>query len=88
MNPVEKLEIALQLEKLGVDALEAGFPMSSEGDFESVRLVAQTIKTCQVIALARTDSRDIERAWKAVCHAASPGLHVFIATSPIHMKYK
>jgi len=88
MNPVEKLDIALQLERLGVDAIEAGFPMSSEGDFEAVKLVAQNLKGTQVIALARTHPDDIERAWDAVCTAASPGLHVFIATSPIHMRYK
>ncbi len=88
MNPMEKLEIALQLEKLKVDAIEAGFPQSSEGDFEAVRLVAAHIKDCQVVALARTELSDIERAWDAVSRAAAPVLHVFIATSPIHMKYK
>jgi len=88
MNPQEKLEIARQLERLGVDAIEAGFPMSSEGDFESVSLVADNIKGCQVFALARTHAADIERAWEAVRRAVSPAIHVFIATSPIHMEHK
>ena len=88
MSPMEKLEIALQLEKLRVDAIEAGFPMASEGDFEAVRLVAGHVKECQVAALARTDPADIQRAWEAVSRAQAPILHVFIATSPIHMKYK
>ncbi|MEW6443571.1 MAG: 2-isopropylmalate synthase [bacterium] len=88
MNPAEKLEIARQLERLGVDAIEAGFPISSEGDFESVRLVAQHVRQCQVVALARTRPEDIERAWDAVRKAEAPVLHVFIATSPIHMQHK
>ena len=88
MNPNEKLEIARQLERLGVDAIEAGFPMSSQGDFESVKLVAENIKACQIVGLARTQPRDIERAWEAVRPAESPVIHVFIATSPIHMEHK
>ncbi len=88
MNPQEKLEIARQLERLGVTAIEAGFPISSQGDFESVRLVADNIKSCQVIALARTHPGDIEKAWEALKNAESPGIHTFIATSPIHMRHK
>jgi len=88
MNPQEKLEIARQLERLGVDAIEAGFPMSSEGDFASVRLVADNIRNCQIFALARTHAPDIERAWEAVRGAEAPAIHVFIATSPIHMQHK
>ena len=76
MNPNEKLEIARQLERLGVDAIEAGFPISSQGDFESVRLVAENIKGCQVVGLARTQPADIERAWEAVHHAEAPVIHV------------
>ena len=88
MNPNEKLEIARQLERLGVDAIEAGFPISSQGDFESVKLVAENIKGCQIVGLARTQPADIERAWEAVRHAEAPMIHVFIATSPIHMEHK
>jgi len=88
MNPHEKLELARQLERLGVDAIEAGFPVSSPGDFESVRLVAENIRSCQVVALARTHAGDIEKAWEAVKNAASPAIHTFIATSPIHMRHK
>jgi len=88
MNSAEKLEIARQLEKLGVDAIEAGFPVSSEGDFESVQLISQHIRQCQIVALARTRSEDIDRAWEAVRHSEAPVLHVFIATSPIHMEHK
>jgi 2-isopropylmalate synthase len=88
MNPNEKLEIARQLERLGVDAIEAGFPISSQGDFASVKLVAQNIKGCQIVGLARTQPADIERAWEAVRQAEAPMIHVFIATSPIHMQHK
>jgi 2-isopropylmalate synthase len=88
MNAQEKLEIARQLERLGVDAIEAGFPVSSQGDFDSVRLVAEQIKSCQVVALARTHPGDIEKAWEALRGAESPVIHTFIATSPIHMRQK
>ena len=62
MNPREKLEVARQLEMLGVDAIEAGFPISSQGDFESVKAIADNIKGCQIVGLARTQPADIERA--------------------------
>jgi len=88
MNAQEKVEIARQLERLGVDAIEAGFPVSSQGDFEAVRLVAETVRDCQVVALARTHPGDIEKAWEALKDAASPAIHTFIATSPIHMRHK
>ncbi len=88
MNPHEKLEVARQLERLGVDAIEAGFPISSEGDFESVKLIAENIKGCQIVGLSRTDPADIERAYEAVRRAQAPVIHTFIATSPIHMEYK
>jgi 2-isopropylmalate synthase len=88
MNPAEKVRIATQLEKLGVDVIEAGFPAASEGDFDAVSQVAQKIKNAEVAALARTTVGDIDRAWKAVCHAERPRIHTFLATSDIHMKYK
>ncbi|MFP4668730.1 MAG: 2-isopropylmalate synthase [Desulfosalsimonas sp.] len=88
MNTAEKVRIATQLEKLGVDAIEAGFPASSEGDFEGVSEVAKKVVNSEVVALARASVHDIDRAWKAVSHAARPKIHVFLATSDIHMQYK
>ncbi|MCF8110307.1 MAG: 2-isopropylmalate synthase [Desulfobacteraceae bacterium] len=88
MNTAEKVRIATQLEKLGVDAIEAGFPASSEGDFEGVAEVAKKVVNSEVVALARASDHDIDRAWKAVSHAARPKIHVFLATSDIHMQYK
>jgi len=88
MNVAEKVRIAEQLEKLNVDIIEAGFPISSEGDFEAVREIAKIIRRSQVAALARTNRSDIERAWEAVQFAKFPRLHVFIATSDIHLEYK
>jgi 2-isopropylmalate synthase len=88
MNPAEKVRLATQLEKLGVDIIEAGFPAASEGDFEAVSEVAKKISQSEVAALCRTSVSDIDRAWKAVSHAAKPRLHTFIATSDIHIKYK
>jgi 2-isopropylmalate synthase len=88
MNTAEKLRIALQLEKLGVDVLEAGFPAASEGDFEAVSQIAGRLKTTEVAALARATRADIDRAWQAVRHAVRPRIHTFIATSDIHLQYK
>lgn len=88
LNQLEKLEIAKQLERFGVDIMEAGFPASSQGDFEAVRAIARTIKNSSVTGLARATKSDIDIAWDALKDAAEPRLHVFIATSPIHMKYK
>ncbi|MDC3416578.1 2-isopropylmalate synthase [Aquibacillus salsiterrae] len=88
LNQLEKLEIAKQLERFGVDVMEAGFPASSQGDFEAVRKIAQTIKHVSVTALARAKKSDIDVAWDALKDAVDPRLHVFIATSPIHMEYK
>jgi len=88
MNTAEKVRIATQLEKLGVDAIEAGFPAASEGDFEAVSEVARKIGNCEVVALARASVHDIDRAWKAVSHAARPRIHTFLATSDLHMQYK
>ena len=88
MNTAEKVRLATQLEKLGVDAIEAGFPAASEGDFEAVAEVARKVGNSEVVALARASVHDIDRAWKAVGHAAKPRIHTFLATSDIHMQYK
>jgi 2-isopropylmalate synthase len=88
MNTAEKLRLAIQLEKLGVDVIEAGFPAASEGDFEAVAQIAGKLKTTEVAALARANKQDIDRAWGAIKHAVKPRIHTFLATSDIHMKYK
>ncbi|MCP4744972.1 MAG: 2-isopropylmalate synthase [Desulfobacteraceae bacterium] len=88
MNKAEKLRLAVQLEKLGVDVLEAGFPAASQGDFEAVQQIANRLKNTEVAALARANKNDINRAWDAIKHAVKPRIHTFIATSDIHMKYK
>ncbi|MFO7709373.1 MAG: 2-isopropylmalate synthase [Desulfobacterales bacterium] len=88
MNAAEKLRLAGQLEKLGVDVIEAGFPAASEGDFEAVSQIAGRLKRTEVAGLARANRNDIDRAWQAVRHAAHPRLHTFIATSDIHLQYK
>ena len=84
----EKLEIARHLEAMGVDVIEAGFPVSSEGDFESVRAIAGEVTASTVCGLARCTPRDIERAGEAVRHAARPRVHLFLATSKIHRDHK
>ncbi|MFT5442762.1 MAG: 2-isopropylmalate synthase, partial [Myxococcota bacterium] len=88
MNKLEKLTLARQLEKLGVDVIEAGFPIASEGDFQAVEAIAKEIRGLIVCGLARTGSDDITRAGQALEHAAKPRIHTFIATSDIHLKYK
>ena len=88
MNTAEKLRLATQLESLGVDTIEAGFPAASDGDFEAVAEIARKIKTAEVAALARTSVGDINRAWEAIQSAAKPKIHTFIATSDIHLEYK
>ncbi len=88
LNKQEKIEIARQLERFGVDRMEAGFPASSKGDFEAVKMIADTIKGTSVTGLARSVKSDIDAAWDALKGADEPCLHVFLATSPIHMKYK
>ncbi len=88
MNKPEKLRLALQLEKLGVDVIEAGFPIASDGDYETVKEIGKIIKKSTVAALCRTRDVDLERAVAAVQHAAKPRIHTFIATSDIHLKYK
>jgi 2-isopropylmalate synthase len=88
MNLEEKVRVALILEDLGVDIIEAGFPIASNGDFEAVREVANTVKNSSVAGLARAAHQDIERAWEAVKGAAQPRIHTFLSTSPLHMKFK
>ncbi len=88
MNLEEKLRVAAQLEALGVDIIEAGFAIASEGDFEAVTEVARQCKRATVASLARAAAADIDRAWAAVRHAARPRIHTFIATSPLHMRVK
>lgn len=88
LNALEKLEIAKQLERFGVDRMEAGFPASSKGDFQAVKQIAETIQTTSVTGLARAVKSDIDSAWEALKGAEEPCLHVFLATSPIHMHYK
>ena len=88
MNQREKIRLARQLETVGVDIIEAGFPIASQGDFESVRAIATAVKKCQVAALCRAMIPDINRAWDAVKEAAHPRIHTFLATSALHMKFK
>ncbi len=88
MNLEEKLRMARQLDALGVDIIEAGFPIASEDDFAAVREVARTCRRPIIAALCRTTPMDIERAWEALSDAARPRIHTFIATSDIHLQYK
>jgi len=88
MNVAEKLRLATQLEKLGVDVIEAGFPAASSGDFEAVHAISKKIRGVHIAGLARTSVEDIKRAWEAIKEAAHPRLHTFIATSDIHMEHK
>jgi 2-isopropylmalate synthase len=88
MNTQEKIRVARQLESLGVDIIEAGFPIASEGDFDAVRQIAGIIRNCEVAGLARANDADIDRAWEAIKEAAKPRIHTFISTSDIHLKYQ
>ncbi len=88
MNHVEKLEVALALEDLGVDIIEAGFPIASPGDFESVKQIAQTVRGSTICGLARCNEKDIDAAWEAVKYAPQARIHVFLATSAIHREFK
>ena len=87
LNIKEKLEIAKQLEKLGVDVIEAGFPISSPGDFEAVKLIAQEVRKPIICGLARANPKDIDRAWEAIKEAAHPLIHVFVSSSDIHLMH-
>src|SRR3970040_1048975 len=84
MTKEEKVRIARQLERMGVDVIEAGFPAASNGDFEAVKAVADTIKGSVVCGLARATEADIRRTGEALIGAESARIHTFIATSPIH----
>jgi 2-isopropylmalate synthase len=88
MNVPEKLRMAHQLDRLGVDVIEAGFPIASDGDFEAVQAIAAAVRRPIIAGLARACAPDIERAWQALKGAARPRIHVFLATSDIHLKYK
>lgn len=88
LNTKEKLEIAYQLEKLGVDRIEAGFPAASPGDLAAVNAVARAVKNASVIGLSRSREQDIDAAVEALKGAQDPCLHLFLATSPIHRKHK
>jgi 2-isopropylmalate synthase len=84
----DKLDIAKQLEKLGIDIIEAGFPISSPGDFEAVQLIAREIKKSSVCALAHANTEAIDRAWEAVKKAKKPRIHIFLSASDIHLLYQ
>jgi 2-isopropylmalate synthase len=88
LNPDQKVRIATQLARLGVDVVEAGFPVSSPGDFEAVQRIAREVEGPVVAAMARTEDADIETAWNAVRDAGSARLHLFLATSELHMEHK
>ena len=88
MTVPEKLRMARKLVELGVDILEAGFPIASDGDFEAVDAVSREFPGARVAALARCCTLDVERAAKSLAHARQPRIHTFIATSEIHLKYK
>jgi 2-isopropylmalate synthase len=88
MNADEKLRFGLQLEKLGVDIIEAGFPVASEGDFESVQQIARTIRKPQIAALARADLPEIDQTWESIKEAADPRIHIFLSSSDIHLQHQ
>src|ERR1700680_626479 len=88
LNKQEKLEIAQQLARLGVDVIEAGFPITSPGDFDAVQEIARTVEGPIIAGLARTHVADIDAAWNAVKDAARPRIHTFISTSDIHIQYQ
>lgn len=88
MNGKEKLRMARQLDRLGVDVMEVGFPVASQGDFEAVQRIAQEIRKPVIAALARCCPGDVERAWQAVQGSARPRIHTFLATSDLHLKDK
>lgn len=87
-NTKEKVQIALQLEKWGIDTIEAGFPIASPGDFEAVSAIAKACQKMTVAGLARCQKKDIDAAYEALKEAKYPQIHVFLATSPVHMEYK
>jgi 2-isopropylmalate synthase len=88
LNPGEKLELAKHLEQLGVDVIEAGFPISSPGDFEAVQLIANEVRQSSICALTHAQAEAIDRAWEAVKKAETPRIHVFLSASDIHLSYQ
>src|SRR5215216_5066282 len=88
MNLAEKIRMARQIDRLGVDVLEAGFPIASEGDFEAVQAISKQIRRPIIAGLARATKEDIECAWRALASAARPRIHTFLATSDIHLEHK
>lgn len=88
MTPAEKVRLAEELDELGADIIEAGFPVSSDGDFEAVRAVAARVKRATIAGLARAVTGDIDRAWAALSGARHPRIHVFLATSDLHLEHK
>ncbi len=88
MNPAEKLKLAHKLERLGVDVLEAGFPIASKAEAEAVEAIAEQIRGVRVAALARAKTADVEIAGRTLKRAARPVIHTFLATSALHLKYK
>src|SRR6516225_11311081 len=88
MNLPEKLEVAHALKDLGVDVIEAGFPIASPGDFEAVQAISQQVEGPVICGLARCNPEDIDRAWEALRSASRPRIHVFLATSAIHREFK
>jgi len=88
MNTKEKVEMAKQLQKLGVDAIEAGFAASSQGDFDGVSSIAAAVKNTQIFSLSRALEKDIDVSWEAVKNAKMPGIHIFLASSDLHLEYK
>lgn len=88
MNLDEKIRMARQLETLGVDIIEAGFPIASQGDFEAVQAISRAVDKVQVAGLCRAVTGDIDRCWEAIKDAKNPRIHTFLATSEIHMKHK
>src|SRR5438445_6001487 len=88
MNLAEKVEVALALRDLGVDVIEAGFPIASPGDFEAVQAIARQVEGPVVCGLARCNAEDIDRAWEALRDAPRARIHVFLATSAIHREFK
>ena len=88
MNLAEKLEMAAELDKLGVDIIEAGFAICSDDDFNAIREVSKVVENAKLVSLARCNKKDIDRAYEALAEAKHPMLHTFIATSDIHLKHK
>src|SRR3989337_722721 len=88
LNIQEKLEIARQLEKLGVDIIEAGFPVTSPGDFEAVRLISREVRTPSICVLTHANLKAVDDSWEAVKGASNPRIHIVLSSSDIHLFYQ